>query len=236
MPGRAGAVSRSEVPMEIPLQIAYRNVEPTPRLEQLVRRHARRLERFFGRITSCRVSIALPTTHHREGTPYDVRIDLTVPGREIVVSKSRRRDERHVDLEFAVDDAFQVAKRMLGDYVREIRGVVKDHATPPHGRVVKWFPESGYGFIETADGGQVHFDLRSVIEGADRIERGAEVRYVLKDSTRGPNATSVRLVGRHRHIEPVLAPSGGGRRSAQTRQGGRARARSKVSTTSSRGR
>src|SRR5438132_1127024 len=73
-------------------------------------------------------------------------------------------------------------------------------------RVAKWFPEAGYGFIETGDGGQVHFDERSVIEGADKIEPGVEVRYVLKEAARGPNATSVRVVGRHRHIEPVLAP------------------------------
>ena len=202
--------------MEIPVKITYRHVRPSARIDEQIRREADELERFFPRIISCRVRVALPTVRARPGTPYNVQVDVTVPRREIVVSRHHRYDERLADARFAVEDAFHAARRMLEDHLRERRGLVKEHEVPTHGRVSKFFPEARYGFIETQDGDEIYFDERSVLDGADRIERGTEVRFVVEDAEKGPNATSVRVVGRHHHLEPTLAAGGGPRRRRDT--------------------
>ena len=193
--------------MQIPLKITYRHVQASAWIDEAIRRETDNLERFFDRITSCRVVVSMPNSTPRDGTPYSVQVDLTLPGKEIVVSHHHRRDPRLTQLDFAIDDAFSAARRMLEDYVRERRGVVKGHEEPPHGRVSKFFPEAGYGFIETPEGDEIYLDIRSVIEGADKIAVGTEVRFVMEQADKGPNATSVRVVGRHHHLEPVLAPS-----------------------------
>jgi cold shock CspA family protein/ribosome-associated translation inhibitor RaiA len=204
--------------MQIPLEVAYRHVRPNAATDALIRREASGLHKYYRWITSCRVHVELPHRHRREGAPHDVRIDLTVPGREIVVSRHHRHDERLADLDFAVREAFRAARRMLEEYVRERRGLVKDHAEPAHGRVTKFFPESGYGFVETADGEEVYFDVRSVLEGGERIERGTELRFLVERAEKGLNATSVRVVGRHHHLAPVRSPGTLRRRRTATKR------------------
>jgi cold shock CspA family protein len=190
--------------MQIPLKIAYHDVEESKRVDDLIAGHAGKLEQFYDRITSCRVTVTAPGRVRNEGTIYSVRIDLTVPGREIVVNRQHGKDARHKDIEFAVNDAFHAARRMLEDHVRESRHKVKRHETPPHGRVSKFFPDDGYGFIETSDGREVYFSEKSVLAEGARIAVGEEVRFVEEAGEKGPNATSVRPVGRHHHIAPGL--------------------------------
>lgn len=188
--------------MQIPLKIAWHDVEESPRVEALITTNAEKLEQFYDRITSCRVTVSAPGRLRHEGTIYSVRIDLTVPGREIVVNRQHGKDARHKEIEFAVNDAFHAARRMLEDHVRTTRNKVKRHETPPHGRVAKFFPETGYGFIETPDGREVYFHERSFLAEGAPIQVGDEVRFVEEPGEKGPNATSVRPVGRHHHIAP----------------------------------
>ena len=65
-------------------QIAFRNMDPAPELEAAIRKEAARLDRFFNRIVSCRVTIDGPRRREYGGL-YDIRIDLGVPGKELVV-------------------------------------------------------------------------------------------------------------------------------------------------------
>jgi cold shock CspA family protein len=143
---------------------------------------------------SCRVVVEAPVRHHRKGGPYKVRIDLTVPGDELVIN--RQADE---DLYVAIRDAFHAARRRLEDYARRQRGAVKVHEPFPHARVVKLFPEEGYGFLETSDGREVYFHRNSVIDsGFDRLEIGAEVRFAEESGEHGPQASTVIIAGKHR--------------------------------------
>jgi cold shock CspA family protein len=186
--------------MELPLQIAFRNLEHSEAIEQMVREKAAKLDEFASRIMGCRVVVEVPHRHHARGNLYQVRIDLTVPGGEIVVNREPPLHAEYRDIDVAVRDAFDAAKRQLEDYVRRQRGAVKAHDVPPHGRVTQLFLEQGHGFLETADGHEVYFHRHSVLDGGfDRLEVGTEVTFAEQEGEKGPQASTVKPVGRHHH-------------------------------------
>ncbi len=108
--------------MQTPLQITIRDVEHSEALETRIRNKAAKLEEFFDRIVSCRIVVEMPHKHHHQGKHFNVRIDIGVPGSEIVVN--RDHDE---DVYVALRDAFDAAKRQIEDYARKIHGDVKKH-------------------------------------------------------------------------------------------------------------
>src|SRR5512144_195558 len=122
--------------MQIPLQISFRNMDASEAVEVDIREKVTRLERLYDRITSCRVIVEAPHRHHQKGNLYDVRIDITVPGEEIVVQRSGPENQAHKDVYVAVRDAFNAATRRLQDHVRKTTGRVKTHELPIHGTVV----------------------------------------------------------------------------------------------------
>jgi ribosomal subunit interface protein len=108
--------------MQIPLQITIRGLEHSDALETHIREKADKLDEFFDRIMSCRVVVEVPHKHHHQGKQFNVRIDIGVPGSEIVVNRDHAED-----VYVALRDAFDAAKRQLEDYARKIRGDVKTH-------------------------------------------------------------------------------------------------------------
>lgn len=76
-------------------------------------------------------AVEAPPAHRNKGAPFDVRIDLTVPGGEIAVRSERAEHAEHADVYVALRDAFDSARRLLQDYARERRGDVKRHAEKP---------------------------------------------------------------------------------------------------------
>jgi ribosomal subunit interface protein len=188
--------------MMLPLQITVRNVSLSEAAEDNIRTRAARLDRYFDRIMSCRVVVEAPHRHHRKGLRYNVRIDMTVPGEELVIKR-----EPHEDLYVAIRDAFDAAKRQLESYVRRLRREVKTHETPPNALVSKLFPEEGYGFLETPDGREIYFHRNSVLNGGfDRIKVGTRVRFVEEQGVQGPQASTVEIIRkpRSRRTEKAL--------------------------------
>jgi ribosomal subunit interface protein len=116
--------------MQIPLQITIRDIEPSEALETHIRSKAEKLNEFFGHIMSCRVVVEVPHKHHQQGKQFNVRIDIGVPGNEIVVN--RDHDE---DVYVALRDAFDAAKRQLEDYADKIRGDIKTHEPKRTGEI-----------------------------------------------------------------------------------------------------
>ncbi|MDE3021470.1 MAG: ribosome-associated translation inhibitor RaiA [Pseudomonadota bacterium] len=108
--------------MQIPLQITLRDIEHSDALEKHIRDKAKKLEEFFDHITSCRVMVELPHKHHHQGKQYNVRIEISVPGHEIVANR-----EYAEDVYVALRDTFDAAIRQLEDYARKIRGDIKKH-------------------------------------------------------------------------------------------------------------
>src|SRR3954449_9979935 len=108
---------KGEQSMQVPLEISTRWIDLSPPLEAELRKRADRLERHSDRITSCRIAVERPTgNHHQEGGPYRVRVDVTVPGSELVADKS---DE---ELYAAVRAAFDAAERQVEAWSARRRG------------------------------------------------------------------------------------------------------------------
>lgn len=142
-----------------------------------------------------------------------MRVDLTVPGEEIVVGRDCSEDHAHEDVYVAIRDAFDGARRLLQDHARKQRAAVKTHEPrggsvqtsrttlqPPElrtGKVARIFPDAGYGFLETEDGRDVYFHAHSVLKhGFAKLAVGTEVRYEEEEGERGPQASSVCIVGK----------------------------------------
>jgi|SRR5665213_818556 len=131
--------------MTLPLQITFRNMKHSAEMENWIRAEAEKLETFYHRIVGCRVAIEVPHRHHRKGKPLHIRIDLTLPGKEIVITRepvvvrrnlakrekataSRTKPESlHSDMELAIHEAFKSAGRRVKDFARRQRGEVKNH-------------------------------------------------------------------------------------------------------------
>lgn len=98
-----------------PLRITFRNMDPSPALEARIRDCAARLEDLGARITSCHVTVASNHRHQQKGRIFQVRIDLTVPGAGIAISREPELDHSHEDARVAIRDAFDAARRKLLD-------------------------------------------------------------------------------------------------------------------------
>ena len=109
--------------MQIAPQISFHGIEHSDALHDSIRERAEKLERFYDHIMGCRVVLELSSRHQRRGKQFTVRIDLTVPGSEIAIT--HQHDE---DVQVALRDAFDAARRKLEDYARTRRGDVKRHS------------------------------------------------------------------------------------------------------------
>lgn len=200
--------------MQLPLQITFRNMDASEAVEARLREEAAKLDTFYDRIMSCRVVVEIPRHHLQGGKLYHIRIDLTVPGGEIVVrhepslhraarhtAAERRRkahevEGAHKDVFVTIRDAFKVARRQLQDFARKQSGVVKQHASTPEGVVIKLVPEEDYGFLQTVDGEEVYFHRHSVLQDAfDQLVVGSIVTFVAARGDQGPQASTVKITG-----------------------------------------
>lgn len=185
--------------MQIPLQITFRDMEPSDAVEKAVREKAEKLEQFT-RIMSCRVVVEMINKHQHKGTLYHVSADISVPGGEIVASRDRGINHAHEDIYVAIRDCFDAARRQLQDHHRKSHHKVKAHEIPPHGRISEIVDGQDYGRIEAPDGRSIYFHRNSVLNGEfSRLEVGSEVRFAEEQGEEGPQASSVQRVGKH-HI------------------------------------
>ena len=97
--------------MKLPLQITSRNVSLSETAEQAIREKAAKLDHFYDHIMGCRVLVEAPHRHQNQGNQYNVRLDITVPGSEIVIKR-----EENEDLYIAIRDAFDAAQRKVKDF------------------------------------------------------------------------------------------------------------------------
>jgi len=178
--------------MQTPLRLSVRNLTLSDPARALVHKSVEKLELFCDRITTCRVMIDVPQ-RFPTGEPivYDVRVDITVPGEEIVIKR-----QPHRELETAIQQAFDAAGRRLQDYARRRRGDVKRPEGARRGIVTQVFPYEGYGFLETEEGREVYFHRHSVLDGAfEQLDVGSAVRFVEEGGHQGPQASTVALAG-----------------------------------------
>jgi len=116
--------------MQSRVKIDFQGMEPSEALRAAIVARVAALEDRFARITACRVVLKAPSGRHLNGGLYEINIRLTLPGgKEIDIGRTPRLDERHADVQFALNDAFKRARRRLQDQVRRLQGHVKTHAS-----------------------------------------------------------------------------------------------------------
>lgn len=173
----------------LPPQITLRGMGPSPALERAIRRKVSWLRRYFPNIMGCRVTLEAPHRHHRKGRLYHVRIDLTVPGGELVVARDPSLHLAHGDVLVAIRDSFDAARRELMDYARLRRRQVKVRAGTQNGRVTRL--DANHGFLESEDGREIYFHRNSVRQEFERLVVGTKVRFTEERGDKGPQASTV---------------------------------------------
>jgi len=205
--------------MKLPIQISFHNLPHDDRIEAMIRKEAAKLDSFYERIMRCQVVVDIPHRHRVWGNPYNIRIDITVPGEEIVVnrepslhsaqqdvnaeqwSKSVEGRIAHKYAAVAIRDAFGTARRLLQDFARRRRGEVKSHSPEARARVIRLVHDEPYGFLLTPDGREIYFHKSSVLNrGFNRLKVGTEVSFVEEQGEKGPQASTVRLIA---HPQPL---------------------------------
>ena len=81
--------------MQSPLQIVFRDVDHSDAVEERIREKVEMLEKHSDKIVSCRVTVSAPHKSKTKGNMFDIRLDVTMPGEEIVVNKTHKDD--HAD-------------------------------------------------------------------------------------------------------------------------------------------
>lgn len=176
--------------MEIPLQITYRNIELSEAIESEIRKHAEKLDKFYGRITRCKVVVESPHRRSHQGMRFNVQIVMTVPGAELVVKRNPNED-----LYVAIRDSFNAARRQLEDYSKRQRGDIKQHEEGPVAVISSLFSEKGYGFITTTDNEEIYFHKNSVLNSDfNDLEVGMKVRYSEEKGEKGPQASTMAVI------------------------------------------
>ena len=181
--------------MPASVQLTFRDMDSSPAIAAHVDRRAAKLDTFFDRLTSCHVVVEAPHRHSKHGSKFHVRIDMHVPGKELVISKNA--NDLKDDLHAVLDDAFGDAERVLESHARHARGDVRHHERPPHGVIAKVFHDRGYGFIEAeGDGHEVYFHQNSVLDAKfERLSPGMKVWFAEEDGDKGPQASTVHVSG-----------------------------------------
>jgi ribosome-associated translation inhibitor RaiA len=169
---KSNETSHLHILMILPVQITFRNMDSSSWVEDRIRDEAQKLDRYYERITSCRVMVEVPHRHHQHGQHYHIRVELGVPGTELVVThepslhsaqtqggageweKHLELHPEHKDIYIAIHDAFKHARRQLQDYVRRMRGEVKLHGRIPPTRRDKLASFEEVESVEEVEGGE----------------------------------------------------------------------------------
>jgi len=177
-----------------PIQIVIRDMPNSPAIESHIRKKAEKLNPYFDRINSCRVVVDIPQKHKRQGKLFSVSIDMTVPGKELIVN--HKLDE---DVYVAIRDAFNALLRQLETYTRRRRGDVKTHEhADVSGHIAKLFFDEAYGFIDGIDGNEYYFSPTNVVHPAfDQLNIGDSVHFIPTPADDGLQAHHVT-----KHKEP----------------------------------
>ena len=86
----------------------------------------------------------------------------------------------------------------MQDYARKQRGDVKSHEVLPHGTISELVPYEDFGRIQTMDGREIYFHRNSIVDGDfDALETGDKVRFVEEEGDKGPQASTVHLIGKY---------------------------------------
>ena len=186
--------------MQVPAQIDFQGMDASDAVRAHIHDRLADLESRFGKITAAHIALKGPGGHHRKGGNYLVRIHLSLPeGRHVDVDRTPDADERHSELLFAIDDAFNRARRQLQDKVRRMQGATKAHEGAPVATVVRLDPSGDYGFLAAGDGEEIYFHRNALVNARMHdLSVGTRVTFAESLGDKGPQASTIRLIGKHK--------------------------------------
>jgi cold shock CspA family protein/ribosome-associated translation inhibitor RaiA len=188
--------------MEVPLEIAFHNIDSSGWAEQEIRARVDDLQRIYGRLTACRVRVDQRANNATGTIPPVVHIELSIPGHgPVVVSHEPdhlQRKFQRPDLQNAINEAFRIAERRLLDLKERRDGRTKDihhdSSNQALGQVADIDPHGDFGFLMTSEGGLLYFHRNAVLSGNfEELRRGDECYYVEDMGDTGPIASKVRV-------------------------------------------
>jgi ribosome-associated translation inhibitor RaiA/cold shock CspA family protein len=189
--------------MQVPVEIAFHNLEQSDWAKTAICDHIGRLERIYGRLTTCRVRVDQRNQNANGTIPPVVHIEMSVPGhRDIVVAHEPghlQHKFRSPDLRNAINEAFRIAEQRLSKHKEKLADHGTDQAHHEAANVflgqVADMPEGKeFGFLMTKDGGLLYFHRNSVLHGNFKeLRRGDDVSYVEEMGDTGPMASKVRV-------------------------------------------
>lgn len=179
--------------MQTDPQITFRGLEPTAALTEAIQGKIAELERTTDRITFCRVTVDRPHMKGRKGHLYHVAVELEMPGGAIHVNRKPGDETAHEDFHVALRDSFAVARRQLDEHLRKMGRVhIKSHPEKATGKVVRLFPDEGYGFVQTLAGEELYFHRDSVLaDDWDKLDILSELHFSRMDGEKGPFAVNI---------------------------------------------
>ena len=198
--------------MDVPPEIAFRDVPATDTLKGLILDRIDRLETTYDHLVSCRVIVENTTPARTSGAIHRVHLELGVPGHNLIVNRKPPEEGKARDVEQAIDQAFDTARRRLKELKRKQSGDVKSHDLPTHGRVIKLLVDDTgvrYGFLMSGDGREIYFHENALVRlDYDDLDIGDEVRFAEAAGDEGPQASTVspldsRAVGRRQQKSSV---------------------------------
>jgi cold shock CspA family protein/ribosome-associated translation inhibitor RaiA len=181
--------------MNTPLEISFHNLMPSPALEAEIEKRVAKLEKLYPRLTSVRVSVEKPHRQHRAGSPFEIHVEMNVPGRTLAVTREpNRAGKRYAKptVLASLNEAFRTAEAQLKEFKAMQRGAVKTHPTMLHGIVRRIDRRNGRGFLTTNDGKEMYFHRNSLLGGDfEKLKRGDTVQYTEALGDTGPTANKV---------------------------------------------
>ncbi|MGH1395522.1 MAG: HPF/RaiA family ribosome-associated protein [Trichormus sp.] len=186
--------------MQVPLEITYRNLEKTAAIDNLIQEKVAKLEHICSYINSCHIAVEKIHDRPRSGSPYRVRIDITVPpGHELVAHSNPGQSIHYDPLDTVIRDAFDAARQQLVKLTQiqqqSDRAQNQEASAEITGLVTKLFRDQGYGFIKNLDGQEIYFHRNSVLHhDFERLEIGTGVHCAIEEGEEGLQASTVKIV------------------------------------------
>lgn len=106
--------------MQMPVQITMKNVDHSKSVEDRIRQKVFKLNQFSEDIVSCRVVVEQNQAHKHHGAHYNVRLNVNMPGRELVVNHNEQEN-----LYIAIREAFENMNRRVKEVSQVMHGRVK---------------------------------------------------------------------------------------------------------------
>jgi len=74
---------------------------------------------FCDRIIQCHVTVAIPHRRHKTGNLFDITINISLPGKDIVISREAQDELENKDLRHVLKEAFEAAYRQVEEYCHQ---------------------------------------------------------------------------------------------------------------------